>query len=798
MSNNGTTIVIQDAKNKLSPKELFFKYLVYLPFFIISTAAAVTVAYMYIRYKVPIYTSAISVLINDNSKGGNPSDDMMLEQLTLYKKKSNLPNEIEILKSRSMMERVVRSLGLNVVYYSEGKVKKSEVYGAGSGIRAEISAIKDSSLSFGLVIEKKGNNLVARFDDKQQVLQNGTELRLRNGTMKVFVDPAAINQGYKYFITWMPVPNMAGSLAGALNVTQLSREASILKITIDTEMPEKGRDVLNQLVSEYRQRNIEEKNRVTDNTIQFIDDRLNIIYHELGEVEGGRQGFQQRHSLIDIEKQSEQETVEMAEVSKKLNDAEIQLQVMDMIKSYISTPSRKFELVPSTLGIADPTLNALVMGYNELQLKRSAELRSVPEAHPSIRLMDNQLEKIRMSIVENLSNIRTSSQILANRLKQEYNSLMGKVRAVPGQQREFAEIMRQQGIKEKLYLYLLQKREESAITRASSVGNAAAIDPAISGGNPVSPNSTTIYRIAFLIGLVVPVAFIYVRDILNDKIVTRSDISKSTDIPLVGEVAHHESMTRKFVVGMKDRSMLAEQFRILRTNLQFLLASAPSKNPVILVTSTVAGEGKTFCSMNMAAVWAVAGKKTVILELDLRKPKISKALSLQRDIGLTNYILGNAKKEDLPQPNSEVPNLYIIGAGPIPPNPSEMIMDYKMDELFTYLRANFEIIIIDSAPVGLVSDSKILAKYADATLYVVRQRYTVKKQLAFVDDLHKNKILPNMGLIVNDVKIGGASSYYGYGYGYGYGYSYNYNYSYSYGEKDKRTLVQKVKDIVGL
>jgi capsular exopolysaccharide synthesis family protein len=249
---------------------------------------------------------------------------------------------------------------------------------------------------------------------------------------------------------------------------------------------------------------------------------------------------------------------------------------------------------------------------------------------------------------------------------------------------------------------------------------------------------------------------------------------------------------------MKDRSILAEQFRILRTNLQFLLTNAPTKNPVVLITSSIAGEGKTFCSMNMAAVWAVAGKKTVILELDLRKPKISKALSLQREIGITNYILGSVKKEELAQPYPEVPNLYIIGAGPIPPNPSEMIMDQKVDELFTYLRANFDIIILDSAPVGLVSDSKILSKYADATLYVVRQRYTVKKQIAFVDELYKGKVLPNIGLIVNDVKIGGANSYYGYGYGYGYGYSYNYNYSYGYGEPQKKSFVQKMKDMVGL
>ncbi len=793
-----TNIVIQDSGTKLTAKEIFFKYLVYLPLFIICTAVAVTIAYLYIRYKVPIYSSGISVLINDNSKGGSPSDEMMLDQLTLYKKKANLANETELLKSTSMMARVVTSLELNVLYYTEGKVKKSEMYGPGLPIKAVFSNIKDSSNSLGLVIEKKGGKVTAKYDGHTQAIGANQTLQLKNGVVNISVDAASMAEGYKYYVTWVPVISVASGLAGSLSVSQLNREASILRINISTEIPQKGRDVLNQLVIEYRLRNIEEKNRVADNTIAFVEERLNLLYRELGDVEGGKQSFQQRHNLVDINKQSDQESSEIVSVKKRLEDTEIQLQVMDMIKQYVSNPSQRFELVPSTLGIIDPTLNSLVAGYNELQLKRSAELRSVPAAHPSIRLMDNQLEKVRTSIIENLNNISISTKVLKNRLEGEYRLLAGKIRAIPEQQKQYAEIMRQLGIKEKLYLYLLQKREESAITRASSVGNASAIDEAVSGGSPISPNTSTIYRVAFILGLLIPIGFIYVRDLLNDKIVTRNDLLKATDTPIVGEVAHHSSMTRKFVVGMKDRSILAEQFRILRTNLQFLLTSAPSKNPVVLVTSTIAGEGKTFCSMNMAAVWAVAGKKTVILELDLRKPKVSKALSLQRDIGISNYVIGGAKKEDLPQPLSEVPNLFVIGAGPIPPNPSELIMDTKMDELFTYLRANFDVIIIDSAPVGLVSDSKILAKYADATLYVVRQRYTVKKQIAYVDDLHKNKVLPNMGVIVNDVKIGGTDSYYGYGYGYGYGYSYNYNYSYSYGENNKRTLLQKVRDFVGL
>jgi len=797
MSQNTTNVIIQETSAKLSAKEIFFKYLVYFPLFIVSLAVAVTIAYLYIRYKVPVYSSNISILVNDNARSGSGGgEDMMLEQLTLYKKKVNLANEMEVLKSTHMMERVVKALELNVVYHNEGKVKKTEYYG--EGLKGEILAVVDSTQTFGIQVMKKGDSVFAQWEGNEKAITNGAELKLANGRMKVFYNPSSLIKGYEYFITWVPVKSIAAGLAGNLRVTQLSREASIIKVNIETEIPEKGRRILNRLTEEYRQRNIEEKNRVADNTIAFIDDRLDIITSQLGEIEGGKANFQQRNNVIDPSSQSTQEMADLSEARKGLDDAEVQLQVIDMVRSYVSNPAKRFDLVPSTLGINDATLMSLITGYNELQLKREAELKSVPAAHPSMRLLDNQLERLRTSIIENLSNVRRSAENITNRIRSQYSSLMGRLRSVPQQQRQLTEIMRQQGIKEKLYLYLLQKREESAITRASAVGNASAIDEAVSSSSAISPNTKSIYRIAFALGLLIPMAVIYIRDLLNDKIITRADIIKATQMPIIGEVAHHQLMTRKFVVGIKDRSILSEQFRILRANLQFLLASAPSKNPVVLVTSTIAGEGKTFCSMNMAAVWAVAGKKTVILELDLRKPKISKALGLQRDIGLTNYILGGAKKEELPQLQAEVPNLYIIGAGPIPPNPSEMIMDEKMDELFTYLRANFDIIIIDSAPVGLVSDSKILAKYADATLYVIRQRYTVKKQVVFIDDLYTNNVLPNMGIIVNDVKIGGANSYYGYGYGYGYGYSYNYNYSYNYGESKKKTVLQKMRDFVGL
>jgi tyrosine-protein kinase Etk/Wzc len=789
--------VIEDNSNKLTPKEIFFKYIVYLPLVIVCVGIAITTAYIYLRYKVPYYSSSISLLYKDASGkyiGGD--ENMMLDDVMLYKKRSNLANEIEILKSVNIMEDVVSSLGLNVVYYNEGKVKTRELYG--STLKAEVADVKDSSVAFTVTLKREDKKVFAMYDGKKSLVNTGDEISTSNGKMKIHFNVNGLDNSDKYYIYWLPIRSAAAGLAGAVSANLLNRDASIIRVNIATEIPEKGRDILNQLALEYKQMGIDDKNKVVDNTIQFIDERLSLISTQLGDVEGGKQNFQQRNNLVDLEGQSEQQINGLTEARKRLDEEEMRLQVIDMIRNYVDNPVKRFQLVPSSLGLSDRTLDGLIASYNELQLKRDAELKISPAAHPNIAAIDSQIEKLRTSIVENLVNIRRSSQSIANRLGGEYQSLQGSLRSIPQKQREFAEIMRQQGIKEKLYLFLLEKREESAITRASAVANSTPLDEAYSAGGPISPDTKGIYRLALILGLVIPAGFIYIKDLLNDKVSVRTDITKVTETPIIGEVAHHRSMTRQFVVGVKDRSILSEQFRILRTNLQFLLAKAPTKNPVVLVTSTISGEGKTFCSMNMAAAWAIAGKKTVIIELDLRKPKISKALNLPIEIGISNFVIGNTKKDSLPQKLPNIPNLYVIGAGPIPPNPSELIMDSKMDELFTYLRANFDIIIIDSAPVGLVSDSKILSRFVDATLYVVRQRYTVKKQLGYIDDLYKNKALPNMGIIVNDVKMGGNNSYYGYGYGYGYGFGYNYHYSYGYGEQEKKGIIRKVKDLVGL
>ncbi len=787
--------VLQDVAPpaRVSGKEIVYKYIVFLPLFIVSISIALAVAYINIRYKIPIYNSTISILIKDDKSGKGGGDDLILENLTSYKKKTNLSNEVELIKSVSMLSRVVNMLNLNWQYFNEGNVKKTEIYKGSSKLRGTWIELLDSSASANVILVKRLNSVYIEFGpNRYKKVLNGDIVDFPFGKMRIFFDVNEMNKDSKYYITYQPTNNVAGIIVGALSIKQLSKETTILKIGIDLEVPQKGRDILNALVNVYNNVNVEDKNRIVENTIRFIDERLTVLSDDLSSIEGQLQDFKQKHGIIDIETQSAAEFTRVNGYETQISENEVQEEMISLVKDYVLKPQSKYTLVPSTLGLQDLTLTALVTEFNDLQLKREEKLKSIPLQNPIIKTLENQIEKVRKSILEDITNLEKRVKLVQKGTKNTYGLALEKLKAYPLLQRELLEILRQQGIKEKLYLFLLQKREESEITRASTIGNSLPIDPAVSGGQ-VSPDVSGIYKNSLIIGFLIPVLFIYLIDLLNDKIVVRNDIARATSAPIIGEVAHHSSQNRVLVVSNKDRSVLAEQFRILRTNIGFLLG--PNiKSPVLLVTSSIAGEGKTFCSMNLAAVFGIAGKKTVILELDLRKPKIAKSLGMINEKGITHFMSGQVSAESLPIPIPNTDNLYIVPAGIIPPNPSEMIMDVRMNEFITYLKTRFEVIIIDSAPVGLVSDSKIIAQLADATVYIVRQRYTVKKQLPFINELYTQSLLPNIGILVNDVKIGGVNSYYGYGYGYGYGYSYNYSYNYRYGN-DKVTPWSKLKSL---
>lgn len=793
---NSDSIESEAAQSSgINAKELLLKYVHYAWLFVLIMVLSLSVAWLYLRYTKPIYSVSSTLLIrNDNAKGGGGmSSQDMFSDIALFQSNTNKQNEILILGSRTMMERVVRSLGLQSGYSVVGNVKTTNIYPE-QPFELQIISISDSAKSLGFEIHFSSDWKKFRLGESKKEWFVGEEVQTHQGTFKFNLKESEYsNLAFRDFIVqWMPLRQAARSYTGGLDVKPANDQSNVLRLSYTSENPKLATGILNELMVQYNNAAIEDKNEINRKILAFINDRLNLVENQLDSVEGNLERFRTNKQVIDLNVQSNMYFENVSQLNENKRQQEVQLQVVQLLEDYLNQPSNRQSLVPSTLGLQDATLLGLSTSYNELVSRRLSELQTGATANnPVVRNIEKAIEEARLKMLQNLVNIKKVYQNNINRLSTESNSIKKEITSIPEREKQAREKARQQEIKQNLYLYLMQKREESEIAQASTIANSRIIDTALPISNLVSPLPVKIYSIALLIGLLLPVIIIYIRDLLNDKVTTNSDITKITSAPILGEIGHSDD-EKVLLFPKNSRTIVAEQMRILRSNLKYLLGDKNSK-PTIMVTSSFSGEGKSFISTNLGATLAISGKRTVILEFDLRKPKILVGLGLPKGHGLTNYLVGSASMSELPQPVPQVENLFVIPSGPVPPNPSEILLTPKIGELFNWLKQNFDAIVIDTAPVGLVSDAFTLSQYADSTIYVIRQRYTFKRQVYFIDDLYTARKLPNMGLLVNDVIAEGRKSYYGYGGGrYGYAYSYGYGYESSYFEggakKGKRLL----------
>ncbi len=798
MQENSSTIetlrsqlVKMDDQEKPLPKEVLTKYIAYLPWFIFSLILFIGVVALYLRYKIPVYSNSIELLIKDDSKkSGADLSEEILSTLVLNGK-SNLANEVEIVRSKTIMQKVVRNLGINTLYYSEGQIAENEVYDTSNNKFINFTYIRDSTNKYEVEIKVAQHKIFYITPRGEKQVPNNSSVQTKDFTFIVHIsDFDEYNPKYKYRAVWYSPSAMAEIIADHIDAYPLNKDASIIELSYPSTIPAKGRDILNNLAIEYVNANIDDKNQMIDNTIHFVEERLLLITGELGGVESQLSSFRENNPEVD----SGQQSIALArtkEALDQMDQLQVQEKVAEMLSEYVNDPARKFTLVPSTLGIEDATLLDLTKTYNEEVLQRKELLKTLPEGNIAVSTLEDQIEQLQPKIVENVNNIEKSYRSAYTLAKAKYDGIMGTMSSIPSKQKKLLEIERQQGIKENLYLYLLEKREESAINRSSAVGNSSPIDPAITGTFPIEPKPLLLYLVAVFLGVVIPLLFIYLREIFNDRIITRADILKYTKIPVVGEISHEKSGQR--FIDFKSRNVLAEQFRVIRTNLQYF-SLREKKSFTIMITSTMANEGKTFFSMNFSSM-LTAGKRVVLVEFDLRKPKISRDLGLEGiKVGITAYLAGATAIQDniVPIPGKE--NYFLLPCGPIAPNPAELILNPKLDDLFLYLKENFDYIIIDCPPIGMVSDPKVITKYSDLNFYIVRQRFTLKRQLKFVNELYEQHVLKNMVLVINDVVLTGTSGYYGYNSSSGYGYSYGYNYNYNYGYNDnaKKPFLKRI------
>jgi capsular exopolysaccharide synthesis family protein len=663
------------------------------------------------------------------------------------------------------MKRVVYDLNLNFTYYVIGKIKESNIYSS-SPFKVEIFEIADSASRFELPIVINDSRSF-RLGQNEKLYQFGQKFETEYGIFRLDYNPiASLSKEYK--VVWEPTEIVVNSVASHLTVAP-GASAGVIQVSFEATNPKLAADFIDLLMKEYQVATREDKNETNRRMLDFIDDRMKKVEKELDSITGVLLRFQNANNIINSESQSQNYMGRIEKSDDDINQLRIQLSMMEMIDQYLRDQKNAYNLVPSTLGVEDGTFSVLISAYNVAQMERKLLLDAkVPLENPRVKQKEDEIERLRQNIFESIRNLQASVDASITHIQQLSNGILRELRAMPVKEQELLEIKTQHETKQAVYTLLLEKREQTAISLAGTISNMKVIEEAAVNSIPVKPTPKNVYLICLIAGLALPALFVFGLELLNDKITSRQDIEKLTEVSIVGEIGH-SYLDDKMVVKANNRGIVAEQFRIIRSNLQYVLTN--TKKPVILVTSSFSGEGKSFISTNLGAVMALANKKTIILEFDIRKPKVLSHLGIPKHPGITNYLLGAISFEQLPISVPNYENLFVLACGPVPPNPSELLLDPKIGELFTYLKENFDVIIVDTAPVGMVSDAMTLSKFADTTLYITRQGHTYKKQITLLDEFHTQRKLPKMSIILNDVKLQTGYGYYGYGrYGYGYGY----------------------------
>jgi tyrosine-protein kinase Etk/Wzc len=767
---------VYEAENTPNLRAVLTRYARHWKWFVLSLIMAGGAAYVYTLYQTPIYEIKTSLLIKDDKKG--LSEDNILKEMDIFAPKKVIENETEILKSYAMMDKVVGSLGLDVRYFQPTSTVKKEIYDQ-SPIRILVekptSELYETELNIAVVDAQ-----TVRIDDVAYPINQS--LQTPYGQLRIF-PRRTLKAGLEPILVQVVPRQMAvDGLLDKLTVEPSSKASTVLLMTLEDNVPRRGKAILNNLISEYNQAAVVDKNIVAANTLHFIEERLRLIAGELTTVEKGVESYKSAEGITDLSSQAQVFLETVKDNDTQLNQANIQLGVIKDIERYVESKTDGRGVAPATLGVSDPVLVGLIGKISELELQRDQLSRTTVPNNPILQSLESQIKATKASLSENIQSIKQSLTGTQQKLRITNQQLENQIRTIPRKERALVNITRQQVIKNNLYTYLLEKREETALSYASAVADSRTIDPPRSGAQPIKPVKSTIFLLFGLLGLMLPVGAIAARDALNDRVSRRSDIEDASQIPILGEIMASRNVDPLVMVSGK-RSVIAEQIRTLRTNLQFL-RSNPTGSQVVMFTSSISGEGKSFLSLNLGASLALVDRPTVILEMDLRKPKLHSVLDLPNTIGISNYLIQECELDDILQPIPGFPNYHIITCGPIPPNPAELLSGPRLEQLFTELRQRFAYVIVDSPPIGLVTDAQLIAPHVDATMFMVRHDHTPKAYLRMIDNLYKEHRFQRLNLILNGVGSGES---------YQYGYSYNYGGYYEEAHKPAKSAIRKIR-----
>ena len=730
--------------------------------------------YNYARAPLVYFRSA-TVIIKDPSNKASTSG---LDRFDNFINKVNVANEILQFRSKKLMREVVQRVHADVSYQIKDGLRSNELYNESPVLVSLPDALPEQSFSFTMTLK----------DAKTVTLSDFSGIEAKPSYEVALNDTVAIIEGMNVVVTatnylrdsWLntpirvqklPVESMVNYYKNALGIQQEEEEASILTLALKDSSPARAEDVLNTLITVYNEEAIKEKNQVAVNTANFINERLIIIERELGNVESNLESFKQRNQIVDIASSAGMYMTESQKYNADAMELETQLRLANFIKDYLTDPSKETDLIPSNTGISDMNIENQISLYNAAKLKRDHLIDDSSVNNPVVQELNNSLRAMKQSIIRAVDNMIVSLNVKRNDAQNREMRAQDRVTAIPTKERQMLSIERQQKIKEALYLFLLNKREENALSQAMADNNARVIDGVEGSNAPISPNRNRILLLGLLVGIALPGAVCLAILFMDTRVHGRKDIEGVTSVPYLGEIPlDKEAMKdhRKKVMAVKEQGddIVSEAFRILRTNMAFL-SKKDKPAQVITFTSFNIGAGKTFIARNLSMSLAYMKKRVVMVDLDIRKGTLSRHFG-HYHVGVTNYLSDNTVKVDDIIQHQE--GFDLIPAGILAPNPAELLMDNRLDELMNELRTRYDYIIADNVPVGLIADATIANRIADLTIFVVRAGKLDRRQLPDIEKLYQEKKLKNMALVLN----GANPERHGYGYSYGYGYGYGY------------------------
>lgn len=791
----------QQHEEQINIQEILFRYLIHWPWFVVSVIICVAIAWGYLHLTTPIYNISATVLIKDEKKGGGASMSSELERMGLdgfVSSSNNVDNEIEVLRSKSLAREVVNRLGLFVTYMDEDEFPVRELYRTSPVLvsltpqeanklpgRMEVSMVLQPAGAMDVQITVGEKEYQKRFEKLPAVFptDEGTVAFFVNNDTLTSIRPENVTKE-RHITAFINRPfYVAKGYTNSLSITPTSKTTSVVVVSLKNSNIRRGKDYIDKLLKMYNVNANNDKNEVAQKTAEFIDERIGIISKELGSTEQDLENFKRSVGITDLSSEAQIALTGNAEYEKKRVENQTQINLVMDLQRYMS--GNDYEVLPGNIGLRDAASAGAIDRYNEMLIERKRLLRTSTENNPTIINLDTSIRAMRSNVQATLDATLKGLQITKEDLAREANRYSRRINDAPTQERQFVSIARQQEIKAGLYLMLLQKREENAITLAATANNAKIIDEALADDSPVSPKRMMIYLAALMLGIGIPVGIIYLIGLTKFKIEGRADIEKLTSLPVVGDIPLADEKSGSIAVFENKNNLMSETFRNVRTNLQFMLEKGQN---VILVTSTISGEGKSFISSNLAISLSLLGKKVVIVGLDIRKPGLNKVFNIsKKEHGITQFLTNpTVNLMDLVQPSDINKNLFILPGGTVPPNPTELLARDGLEKAIETLKTNFDYVILDTAPVGMVTDTLLIGRTADLSVYACRADYTRKVEFTLINELAENNKLPNLCIVINGLDL--QKKKYGYYYGYGkygkyYGYGKRYGYGYGYGKE---------------